>query len=340
MAAVLFFLEICIAVFYILFSVEYIFNKTIVTDAAMYTSLLVCIATASVFYFFIVVRATGFEQDKIVCLLQNGIRYFLAFIFFYYAFIKICGNMFSTSLATLDTPLYQLSGFQLTWRFFGYSPVYNWLVICFQLLCGSLLLFRRTTLAGCLLGFGMMLNISAINFTHHIHLKLLSVIYTVMLLYFILLHFDGLIVFVFHQREKNISLPAPYLTRQTSFSALVIKFFLIATSIICFYKEWKMKNKFSSKSPVQGVWVFKTPHTGLFSSADKIIFDTGNEGLIKTTENEETAFSYTTDTLQKQLLIAGIAGKSDTTRLKYTIVAQNHLQLKSGVTIAELEKEF
>jgi hypothetical protein len=60
-------------------------------------------------------------------------------------------------------PVGTLTGYQLTWFYFGYSRAYAVLLGLTQALCGSLLLFRKTTLLGALVMLPVMANILLIN---------------------------------------------------------------------------------------------------------------------------------------------------------------------------------
>ncbi len=80
------------------------------------------------------------------------LRYFVAFQFVTYGFAKINGAQFTVLRSELDKPLGEVSGFWLTWYYFGYSRPYGDLIALVQIACGVMLTFRRTTLlATCLL---------------------------------------------------------------------------------------------------------------------------------------------------------------------------------------------
>ncbi len=322
-----------IAIFYCLFAVEYLLDKTLVNDEMVNAVLPLITALGLILYYFWLSRLDWNRQQKTIAFFQNSIRYFLSFIFLYYAFIKICGNMFSTSLATMDTPLYKLRGFELTWYFFGYSPVYNWCIILSQLLCGILLLFQRTALAACLIGFGMMLNITLINFTHHIQLKLFSVIYTVMLFYFIWLHRKRLAASIFHAKEvANDTLPA-YLLQTISKTAFYCFYFLLITLIICGWKEWKMRAHFAGAPSIYGVWKMPEHHDPAFTKWDKLIFDKGDEGTIKKADGEEACFTYRVDETAYRIKLWGEPFTQDTLCYRYKRTGDSGLILYLSDTV-------
>lgn len=338
-AVLLFATAFAIAVFYAFFAFEYLLATTILIDNVVNVILILATIAALLFYYSAFSHLTPTKQQTTTAFFQNSIRYFLAFIFFNYAVVKICGNMFSTSLATLDTPLYQLRGFQLTWRFFGYSPVYDWFIILMQLLCGTMLLFRRTTLAACLLGFGMMLNITLINFTHGIQLKMFSVIYTAMLLYFVLLHYRTLVASIFHGQQQSISAKPAYLTHRISKLNFYPLFFLSLILIICGCKEWKMKMHYAGTTTVHGIWALQRSNDSSFINKNKLIFDKGGEGTMKTAKGDETYFTYSVDEAMHTIRFRGEPLNRDTLHYTFETIADSGLIISHSDAIFTLLKK-
>lgn len=95
-------------------------------------------------------------------------RYFVALVLCIYGFGKITGTQFQTPLVMLERPVGELSGFALTWYYFGYSEAYGTIIALVQIVGGALLLFRKTTLLGACVLFGVMCNIVLINIFYNI----------------------------------------------------------------------------------------------------------------------------------------------------------------------------
>lgn len=76
------------------------------------------------------------------------VRYLVAFTLFSYGFAKLNGAQFTILDSELDRPMGEVSGFWLTWYYFGYSRAYGTLLALAQIGGAALLLFRRTTLLG------------------------------------------------------------------------------------------------------------------------------------------------------------------------------------------------
>lgn len=132
-------------------------------------------------------RLVSRQRDHELADLGHGlIAWVLALILITYAVAKIYGGQFGPPMEVeLDTPLRDLTGFQLTWRFFGHSYTYVMFVAGGQLVAAVLLCFGRTRLLGACLLAPIMTNIVVINFTHQIPVRLLSSILLVLDLYLI-----------------------------------------------------------------------------------------------------------------------------------------------------------
>jgi hypothetical protein len=91
------------------------------------------------------------------------VRYLVALTLFVYGFAKLNGSQFTVLDSELDRPMGEVSGFWLTWYYFGYSRVYGTLLALAQIGGGALLLSRRTTLLGTLFLLPVVGNIVLVN---------------------------------------------------------------------------------------------------------------------------------------------------------------------------------
>jgi hypothetical protein len=80
-----------------------------------------------------------------------------------YGFAKLNGSQFTVLDSELTKPMGHVSGFWLTWYYFGYSPVYGTLIALLQIGGGVLLAFRRTALAAALMLVPVFVNIILID---------------------------------------------------------------------------------------------------------------------------------------------------------------------------------
>jgi hypothetical protein len=67
-----------------------------------------------------------------------------------YGFAKLNGSQFTVLDSELTKPLGAVSGFWLTWYYFGYSSIYGTLIALVQIAGGVLLVWPRTALVGAL----------------------------------------------------------------------------------------------------------------------------------------------------------------------------------------------
>jgi hypothetical protein len=80
-----------------------------------------------------------------------------------YGFAKLNGSQFTILDSELTRPLGEVSGFWLTWYYFGYSPVYGSLLALLQIGAAVLLVLPRTALAGALMLLPVVTNILLID---------------------------------------------------------------------------------------------------------------------------------------------------------------------------------
>ena len=98
----------------------------------------------------------------------DWLRYLSAWLLFTYGLSKLSGTQFTLPPDIARRPIGSLSGFQLTWYYFGYSHVYARILGLTQLAGGTLLLFRKTALLGAAVMTPVMANILMINMFYFI----------------------------------------------------------------------------------------------------------------------------------------------------------------------------
>jgi hypothetical protein len=96
------------------------------------------------------------------------LRFFVSSFLLLYGFAKLFGAQFTILSSELDKPMGQVSGFWLTWYYFGYSSIYGNLIGVVQVLGALLLMFRKTTLLGVFLLLPVIGNIFLINVFYQI----------------------------------------------------------------------------------------------------------------------------------------------------------------------------
>ncbi|UOE46492.1 hypothetical protein MTO98_19000 [Mucilaginibacter sp. SMC90] len=126
--------------------------------------------------------------------LRGAMRYFLAYEVSAYGFAKILKTQFAHVYMRDNTPVGKLSGFDLTWNYFGHSYTFAVLLGLLQIIGGVMFLFRRTTLLGTCILLPVMLNIVLINVFYDIDTGAFinSIIITTGLLYLLLLRWPDI----------------------------------------------------------------------------------------------------------------------------------------------------
>lgn len=92
-----------------------------------------------------------------------ALRFYAAFTLFTYGFAKLMGAQFTVLDSQLARPMGEVSGFWLTWYYFGYSPVYSTIIAFTQIGGAVLLCFRRTALLGAFILLPVMVNIVCVD---------------------------------------------------------------------------------------------------------------------------------------------------------------------------------
>lgn len=102
-------------------------------------------------------------------------RWVVAVIAVTYGFAKLNGSQFTVLDSELDKPMGSVSGFWLTWYYFGYSPIYGNLIALVQVVGGLLVTHPRFALAGALVLLPVATNIVLVDIFYAIDLGALLV---------------------------------------------------------------------------------------------------------------------------------------------------------------------
>lgn len=77
-------------------------------------------------------------------------RWLAAVIMIAYGFAKLTGSQFTVLDSELTRPMGEVSGFWLTWYYFGFSSIYGTIIALVEIGGGLLLIWPRTSLLGAL----------------------------------------------------------------------------------------------------------------------------------------------------------------------------------------------
>lgn len=93
----------------------------------------------------------------------DWLRYICAFLLYMYGMSKLMHLQFSLGPKLAGRPIGSLTGYELTWYYYGYSRIYACILGATQILGATLLLFRKTTFLGAAMMLPVMANILLIN---------------------------------------------------------------------------------------------------------------------------------------------------------------------------------
>ena len=93
----------------------------------------------------------------------DRLRYACAWWLYFYGISKIAGHQLQMPASFAQKPIGSLSGYELTWYYFGYSHVYTYILGTIQVVSATLLLFRKTSLIAAMMMLPVMANIVMIN---------------------------------------------------------------------------------------------------------------------------------------------------------------------------------
>lgn len=93
----------------------------------------------------------------------DWLRYFCAFMLYMYGMSKLLHLQFNLQSELAQRPIGSLTGYQLTWYYYGYSRIYASILGLTQVAGATLLLFRKSTLLAALMMIPVMGNILLIN---------------------------------------------------------------------------------------------------------------------------------------------------------------------------------
>ncbi len=178
------------------------------------------------------------------------VRYATALVIMAYGFAKVNGSQFTILDSELDKPMGHVSGFWLTWYYFGFSTFYGNFIAFAQIGGALLLTFRRTTLLGACLLAPILGNIVLIDIFYGVDpgATLVALILFCVLVGLIGLHFKDLVE-LFWTRQKT--------TGGIRFAgAPVVKWTLRVgmVSAAFGFTYWVANYNNRAPSPIDGTW--------------------------------------------------------------------------------------
>ena len=185
-------------------------------------------------------------------LTRRILRYTVALLVINYGFAKLNGSQFTILDSELDKPMGQVSGFWLTWYYFGYSKFYGDLIALAQIIGGVLLMFPRTTLLGSCLLLPIIANIILVDVFYAIDLGALLVALFIEVALFVILwpHAKDLYdLFWVKQQSLVTTKRSP---RMATVGKYIVRVLLIVLPAIFTYWVANYNNRLPT--PIDGTW--------------------------------------------------------------------------------------
>ena len=232
---------------------------------------------------------------KIHFYLHTFCRYFLATMILSYAFAKILGTQFTTQPSTYDQPIGSLSGFNLTWYYYGYSFSYGVFIAISQIASSLLLFFRKTTRVGVVLFLSFMVNILLVDYAYDIQgAKGMATIMTLMALFIFLSEYPLFIKYFLTEPPLFQDTERPNWINKIRKAKWV---YIPLVFIGLFFGLSTLKTKFMGKNQFYGTW-HNTDTTARFGNFN---FEIANTFKINGKHNlnpiANGQYSFTNDTI-------------------------------------------
>jgi hypothetical protein len=201
-----------------------------------YVRLLLCFALAcgtAVVWTAVDWRRTDYPWSR--DLLRSYLRYVLAFAMLGYGLHKVGSvmNQFAEpSVEQLMRTYGESSPMNLVWTFMGASQAYTKFAGLGEVVGALLLIWRRTTILGAAVSFGVMLNIVMLNFCYDVPVKQYSFHLLMMALYLLLADAGRLAnLLIWNQPVDKVSLLPPYTGSRTIWVQRALKAYIITIGI-------------------------------------------------------------------------------------------------------------
>jgi hypothetical protein len=253
--------------------------------------------------------------------LETGCRYFICLLMLVYGLVKVFNAQFYTDYYWKDMPLGKLSGMQLTWAFYSYSPVYETMLGLAEVTAGLLVLFKKTSKLGVLLFVAIMLNLVTINIVFNIGALSSAIpllIAGIILLVIYRKEYAGF--FFSNQSAQNI---VSLKTKITKAAVIIIGCTL--AFVIIFNNKYRIKND----DRIKGTWEAVSG-----TAIKRIYFEKGDACITKNHRDSLHFFIYKTMGNNKLLLVYD-NNLSQADSMDYTIKGDSVLVTKdnAGETI-------
>lgn len=270
------------------------------------------------------------NYEKLQSYLFIYIRYCIGFYMLVYGFDKVFKSHFPfPSLGKLEQTFGESTPQGLLWAFMGYSTSYTVFLGIIEVLSGFLLLFRRTTALGALLVLLIMINVTVINFSYDVPVKLFALHMVAYSLLLLSPFFNSIFQFFILKKETKLAeqneIVFPKFIqkyRKAIKAVIIVSFTLLFMSFS--WENMKINGDSAPEPPLYGIYSYSDSNIKNTKKLKKIIFDK-KITLIKW-EDQYKYYTADIDTTLKTISFQSNNDSSDNFFVKYDF-AENILTL-------------
>jgi len=219
-------------------------------------------------------------------------RFVASFLLLIYGFAKLNGSQFTILASELDKPMREVSGFWLTWYYFGYSPVYGNFIALVQISGGILLMFRKTTLLGGCILLPVITNIILVDIFYGIDhgALLVALIIDAALIIILTLHKEELVEVFW--RKQNSLFPSGSSAKLKVYGKYALRILMILIPAIFTYWVANYNNRLPT--PIDGAWniVETSPHNESTDNALTAIFFERNRAYLCVFKRKDGTYEW------------------------------------------------
>jgi uncharacterized membrane protein YphA (DoxX/SURF4 family) len=273
--------------------------------------------------------------------LRVFLRYVLAYLLLHYGMDKVFLLQFpAPGLARLTERFGDYSPSSLMWAFIGSSTAYTVFGGLAEILGGVLLLFRRTTTLGALIAFAVMFNVTVMDFSYDVAVKLLCLNILLMALYLVIPDIHRLLNFFLLNRATEPAQLAPFtLGRSKRKVAMTLKIcvllYLIVPLTIRDWRTYHQTGAGAPRPPLYGLYEVEdfslsgVAHPPLITDPVRwryVILETPNTITIRRMDDSLANYFIHYDSGQQKILFDAPGDAMDKSMLKVSL-QDNSMQL-------------
>lgn len=119
------------------------------------------------------------DKNDIIEIIENSISWIVVLAMYIYGFLKLVQFR---NAASINTPVSETSGLELMWAFYGYSKPYIIILGVIEIIGGTLILFKRTRIIGCVFISTILLNIILQDYFYNVPALRVAIFYQILLI--------------------------------------------------------------------------------------------------------------------------------------------------------------